>query len=64
MPTDKKFTIRAEYSGKMPNWGPMASAFARAIDEALDDDGNFKDPKLDAEFQEWLKDKERKERAS
>ena len=56
--------IITEYSGKMPNWGPMASAFARAIDEALDADGNFKDPKLDAEFQEWLKDKERKERAS
>ena len=56
--------IITEYSEKMPDWGPMASAFARAIDEALDADGNFKDPKLDAEFQEWLKEKERKERAS
>lgn len=56
--------IRVEYTGVEPNWGPMASAFARAIDEALDDEGNFKDPKLDAEFQEWLKEKERKEKAS
>ena len=56
--------IITEYSGKMPNWGPMASAFARAIDEALDADGNFKDPELNAEFQEWLKDQERKEIAS
>ena len=35
--------IRVEYNGVEPNWGPMASAFARAIDEALDVDGNFKD---------------------
>ena len=51
------YKIVAEYSGKMPNWGPMASAFARAIEEAIYADGNFKDPALEAEFQEWIREK-------
>ena len=51
--------IVAEYSGKPPNWKPMASAFARVIEEAIDADGTFKDLALEAEFQEWMKEQNR-----
>lgn len=64
MPTDKELTIRAEYTGNKPNMRPAANAFARAIRSAVNPDGSFTDPDLEAEFQQWLKDKERKERAS
>lgn len=56
--------IRAEYTGVNPNMKPAASAFARAIRAAVNPDGSFTDSDLEAEFQQWLKDKERKERAS
>lgn len=64
MPTDKELTIRAEYTGINPNMKPAASAFARAIRAAVNPDGSFTDPDLEAEFQQWLKEKEIKERAS
>ena len=51
-----EFKIVSEYSGKPPNWKPMASAFSRAIEEAIDADGTFKDLALEAEFQEWMKE--------
>ena len=53
--------IVAEYSGKPPNWKPMACAFARAIEEAIDADGNFKDLALEAEFQKWMKERREKD---
>ena len=56
--------IRAEYTGNKPNMRPAAGAFARAIRSAVNPDGSFTDPDLEAEFQQWLKDKEKKERAS
>ena len=56
-----EFKIVAEYSGKPPNWKPMASAFARAIEEAIDADGTFKDLALEAEFQEWMKERREKD---
>ena len=56
--------IRAEYTGVNPNMKPSASAFARAIRAAVNPDGSFTDPDLEAEFQQWLKNTERKERAS
>lgn len=64
MPTDKELTIRAEYTGVNPNMKPASSAFASAIRAAVNPDGSFTDSDLEAEFQQWLKDKERKEIAS
>lgn len=61
MKTAHDFTIIPEPSGKTPNFGPMASSFARAIEEAFDADGNFNDQALEAEFQEWIKAKAGKE---
>ena len=55
------FKIVAEYNGQTPNWKPMASAFARAIEEAIDADGTFKDLALEAEFQEWMKERREKD---
>ena len=56
-----EFKIVAEYSCKPPNWKPMARAFARAIEEAIDADGTFKDLALEAEFQEWMKERREKD---
>ena len=64
MPTDKELIIRAEYTGNKPNMRPAAGAFARAIRSAVNPDGSFTDPDLEAEFQQWLKDQGRKEIAS
>ena len=49
------FEIRAEYTGKEPNLRPAASAFARMIKSAINADGTFTDPDLEAEYQEWIK---------
>ena len=61
MPTDKELTIRVEYTGAKPNLQPAASAFARLIRKATNPDGSFSDPDLEAEFQQWMKDRDRKE---
>ena len=47
--------IRAEYTGTEPNLRPAASAFARMIKSAINADGIFTDPDLEAEYQEWIK---------
>lgn len=49
--------IRAEYTGVDPDIKPAAHAFARMIKNAVNADGAFADPELEAEFQEWLKAK-------
>ena len=56
--------IRAEYTGAKPNLRPAASAFSRVIRDAVNPDGTFKDQDLEAEFQQWLKNQNRKEIAS
>lgn len=55
------FEIRAEYTGTKPNLRPAASAFARMIKKATNPDGTFTDPELEAEFQEWTKEKDRQQ---
>ena len=52
---DLKIVI--EYTGKDPNLRPAASAFARLIRKATNPDGSFSDPELEAEFQQWMKDR-------
>ena len=47
--------IRAEYTGEEPNLRPAAGAFARMIKNAINADGTFTDPDLEAEYQEWIK---------
>ena len=53
--------IVTEYTGKDPNLRPAASAFARLIMQVTNPDGSFSDPDLEAEFQQWMKDKDGKE---
>lgn len=53
MPAKQELTIRATYTGIEPNLKPAASAFARMIKKAVNADGTFTDPELEAEFQEW-----------
>ena len=54
MPACTEMTVKVEYTGTDPNLKPAARAFARMIREATNLDGTFKDPELEAEFQEWL----------
>ena len=61
MATDKELTLHVEYAGVKPNLQPVASAFARLIMKATNPDGSFSDPDLEAEFQQWMKDRDRKE---
>ena len=56
-----EFEIRAEYTGTEPNLRPAASAFVRMIKRVTNPDGTFKDPELEAEFQEWTKEKDRQQ---
>ena len=56
MPAKQELTIRATYTGTEANLKPAASAFARMIRDAVNADGAFKDPELEAEFQKWRKD--------
>jgi len=58
------FEIRAEYTGTKPNLRPAASAFVRMIKKVTNPDGTFKDPELEAEFQEWTKEKDRQQVAA
>ena len=55
MPANQEMAIRATYTGTEPNLKPAASAFAEAIQRAVNADGTFIDPELEAEFQEWRK---------
>ena len=48
------YQIRAEYTGTDPNLRPAASAFARLIKSITNADGTYKDPDLEAEYQDWL----------
>ena len=56
MPANQELTIRVTYTGQEPNLKPAASAFARMIKNAVNADGTFKDPELEAEFQKWRED--------
>ena len=49
------FEIVAEYTGTAPNLRPAASAFVRMIKSAINADGTFTDPDLEAEYQDWIK---------
>ena len=51
------FEIRAEFNGTEPNLRPSASAFARMIKKMTNPDGAFSDPELEAEYQEWQKER-------
>ena len=51
------FEIRAEFNGTDPNLRPAASAFARMIKKMTNPDGAFSDPELEAEYQEWQKER-------
>ena len=55
MPAQQEQTIRATYTGTEPNLKPVANALARMLREAVNADGTFIDPELEAEFQEWRK---------
>ena len=55
--------IVAEYTGQTPNLKPAASAFIRALKNAITPDGHFKDPELDAEFQEWMRNRDESKEA-
>ena len=57
----EELQIRVECTGTRPNLQPAASAFARLIRKATNPDGSFSDPDLEAEFQQWMKDRNRKE---
>ena len=59
-----EFEIKAEYTGTEPNLKPAASAFARMIKKITNPDGTFTDPDLEAEFQEWIKEKDRQQVAA
>ena len=61
MSTDKELTIRVEYTGENPNLRPAASAFARLLRQVTNPDGSFSDPDIEAEFQQWMNDKNEKE---
>ena len=54
---EKELGIRAVYTGERPNLMPVASAFANALKKALNEDGCFKDPALEAEYQESIREK-------
>ena len=56
MPANQEMTIRVTYTGQEANLKPAASAFAEAIQRAVNADGTFIDPELEAEFQKWRKD--------
>ena len=56
-----EFEIRAEYTGTEPKLRPAASAFVRMIKMVTNPDGTFQDPELEAEFQEWTKEKDRQQ---
>ena len=56
----EEMQIRIEYTGNEPNMKPAASAFARTIREATAADGTFKDPDLEAEFQQWIRARKEK----
>ena len=56
----EEMQIRIEYTGKEPNMKPAASAFARTIRAAVTADGTFKDPELEAEFQQWIRARKEK----
>ena len=58
------FQIHAEHTGTEPNLRPAASAFARMIKKITNPDGTFTDPDLEAEFQEWIKEKDRQQVAA
>ena len=49
--------IRVKYTGTEPNLKPAASAFARVIKKAVNADGTFTDPELEAEYQAWKEKK-------
>jgi hypothetical protein len=57
------FRIVPEYTGQKTNLEPVARAFVRAVERITGPDGCFKDPALEAEFQEWLKERREKETA-
>ena len=58
----EEMQIRIEYTGNEPNMKPAASAFARLMKQAVNADGTFKNPDLEAEFQQWIR--ARKERSA
>jgi hypothetical protein len=49
------FRIVPEYTGQKTNLEPVARAFVRAVERITGPDGCFKDPALEAEFQEWMR---------
>ena len=55
MPAFTEMNVQIEYTGTDPNLKPAASAFARLMKQAVNADGTFKDPDLEAEFQQWLR---------
>ena len=61
MSTDKELTIHVEYTGENPDLRPAASAFVRLLRQVTNPDGSFSDPDIEAEFQQWMNDKNRKE---
>ena len=61
MSTDKELTIRVEYTGENPDLRPAASAFVRLLRQVTIPDGSFSDPDIEAEFQQWMNDKNGKE---
>lgn len=60
MPATTEMIVHAEYTGMEPNLTPAAHAFARMIRNAVNADGTFTAPDLEAEFQQWVRDREEK----
>lgn len=57
MESSTGFRIVPEYTGQKTNLEPVARAFVRAVERITGSDGCFKDPALEAEFQEWIREK-------
>ena len=55
MPANQELTIRVTCTGIEADLTPAANAFARMLRKAVNPDGTFIDPELEAKFQEWRK---------
>ena len=63
MRVKQEFVIVPEINGEDPNWLPMARGLIKWTEDLSNPDGTFKDPALEAEFQEWQRERNGKESA-
>ena len=63
MRVKQEFVIVPEINGEDPNWLPMARGLIKWTEDLSNPDGTFKDPEMEAEFQEWQRERKGKESA-